>query len=331
MIRFQRVSLRFPRAAHPTLQDCSFAVAAGELVVILGPSGCGKTTLLKLVNRLYEATTGQIFLEAREIRQLNLIQLRRQIGYVMQQAGLFPHMTVAENIAVVPRLLNWGRGKIQARVDELLELIQLPAAEYRDRYPAQLSGGQQQRVGLARALAANPQVLLMDEPFGALDAITRTALQEEILRLQRQLQKTILFVSHDVEEALRLADRILILHRGQILQYDTPLQLLTRPVNAFVYELVGAGDPVRQLGLFRAETVMSPLEAGTWPPGLPTLARSGNLRQALARMLQTGTSQLLVMEGEKAVGSLTLAQIQAVLQAASPPAPRDRPQFLELE
>lgn len=315
-IRFEQVSMRFPGTSRLVVNDCSFEVAAGQLVVILGPSGCGKTTLLKLVNRLYETTAGKIYLHGTDIQQLGVTALRRQIGYVIQQSGLFPHMTVAENIAVVPRLLGWQKGKIQARVDELLALIQLPPQEYCRRYPAQLSGGQQQRVGLARALAGNPEVLLMDEPFGAIDAITRADLQDEILRLQRQLQKTILFVSHDVEEALRLADRLLILQRGQVVQYDTPFNILTRPADAFVHDLVGAGDAVRQLSLLRVETAMSATPP-TYNQGQPaatgqslTIARQDNLRNALSLLLSSGVPELTVVHEGVAIGVITLEQIR---------------------
>jgi ABC-type nitrate/sulfonate/bicarbonate transport system ATPase subunit/ABC-type proline/glycine betaine transport system permease subunit len=188
-IRFEEVFLKFPGASHPAVNGCTCEVEAGELVVILGPSGCGKTTLLKMVNRLYEPTSGTIYLDGTDIRKMKVTKLRQQIGYVIQQSGLFPHMTVAENIAVVPKLLGWSRTQYQPRIDELLTLIELPPQDYRNRYPSQLSGGQQQRVGLARALAGDPKVMLMDEPFGAIDAITRETLQNEILRLQRQLKK----------------------------------------------------------------------------------------------------------------------------------------------
>lgn len=216
VIRFDRVSLTFPGADRPAVDSCSGNVRSGELVAILGPSGCGKTTLLKMVNRLYEPTSGTVYLDETDIRQLPPAQLRRRIGYVLQKAGLFPHMNVAENIAVVPRLLGWSRSRIRARVDELLLLVELAPGDYRDRYPSQLSGGEQQRVGIARALAGEPQAILMDEPFSALDAITRAGLQAEILRLQQQLHKTILFVSHDVEEALRLGDQFEELLRGAV-------------------------------------------------------------------------------------------------------------------
>jgi osmoprotectant transport system ATP-binding protein len=317
-IRFDQVSLQFPRAIRPAVDQCSFAIETGKLVVILGPSGCGKTTLLKMVNRLYEPTAGAIYLHGQDIQQVKVTTLRQQIGYVIQQSGLFPHMTVAQNIAVVPKLLGWPRPRIQARIDELLTLVELAPQEYRNRYPAQLSGGQQQRVGLARALAGDPEVMLMDEPFGAIDAITRATLQDEILRLQRQLHKTILFVSHDVEEALRLADFLMIMQKGQIVQYDTPFNVLTHPVNTFVHDLIGADDRVRQLGLLRVEAAMAQLPVDYARNGQPTVDRCDSLRSALSLILKTGAAQLTVLEGDCPVGILTLEQIRdsAKLRAA---------------
>ncbi|MBD2060164.1 ABC transporter ATP-binding protein [Oculatella sp. FACHB-28] len=309
-IRFDQVTLRFPGAARPAVDHCDCEIESGKLVVILGPSGCGKTTLLKMVNRLYEPTSGRIYLDDADVRQLKVTKLRQQIGYVIQQSGLFPHMTVAQNIAVVPKLLGWSRSKTQLRIDELLTLIELPPQEYRDRYPAQLSGGQQQRVGLARALAGDPNVMLMDEPFGAIDAITRASLQDEILRLQRQLKKTILFVSHDVEEALRLADKILIMQAGHIIQYDTPFNILTKPVNDFVYNLMGADDMVRQLSLLRVETAMVNAPEGFSQNGEPTIARDESLRHALSLILRTGAQKLTVLDNGSAVGVLTLEHIR---------------------
>ncbi|MBW4466974.1 MAG: ABC transporter ATP-binding protein [Pegethrix bostrychoides GSE-TBD4-15B] len=297
--------------SRPSVDRCSCEVASGRLVVILGPSGCGKTTLLKMVNRLYEPTSGRIYIDNQEIRQLKVTALRQQIGYVIQQSGLFPHMTVAQNIAVVPKLLGWERPRIQARIDELLALVDLPPSEYRHRYPAQLSGGQQQRVGLARALAGDPQVMLMDEPFGAIDAITRSSLQDEILRLQRQLKKTILFVSHDVEEALRLADYLLIMQQGQIVQYDKPFNVLTRPTNDFVNNLVGADDMVRQLGLLRVETAMMQANSpSSLAQGEPTIDRYDSLRHALSLILKTRASSLTVLDNGTPVGELTLDHIR---------------------
>lgn len=314
-IQFDQVSLRFPGASRSAVDRCSGTIEPGELIVILGPSGCGKTTLLKMVNRLYEPTSGSIYLGDRDIRQVSRTALRRQIGYVIQQGGLFPHMTVAQNIAVVPKLLGWSRPRTQARIDELLMLVELPPQEFRRRYPAQLSGGQQQRVGLARALAGNPQVMLMDEPFGAIDAITRTTLQDEILRLQRQLQKTILFVSHDVEEALRLADRLLIMRQGQIVQFDTPFRVLTQPANSFVRELVGADDMVRQLGLLRVESVMLPVSESHALPLELTVSPQDTLRQALSLMLQTGAEKLTVVEQGQGIGLITLDEIRRSSQS----------------
>ena len=320
-IHFEEVFLKFPGASDPAVNGCTCEIEAGQLIVILGPSGCGKTTLLKMVNRLYEPTSGTIYLNGTDIRQIKATKLRQQIGYVIQQSGLFPHMTVAQNIAVVPKLLGWQRSHYQARIDELLTLVELPPQEYRNRYPSQLSGGQQQRVGLARALAGDPKVMLMDEPFGAIDAITRETLQDEILRLQRQLKKTILFVSHDVEEALRLADKIIILQKGQIVQFDTPFNILTRPANAFVHELLGADDMVRQLSLLRVEAAMTAVSEEYQPrsehaiaserhqPEV-SIARHDNLRQALSLLLRTGAETLTVIDAGNVVGVLTLEHIR---------------------
>ncbi len=312
-IHFDQVSLQFPGVAQPAVKGCTCTIESGQLVVILGPSGCGKTTLLKMVNRLYEPTSGSIYLDGKDIRQLKATTLRRQIGYVIQQSGLFPHMTVVQNIAVVPKLLGWQRSQIQQRTDELLSLVQLPAGEYRDRYPAQLSGGQQQRVALARALAGNPEVLLMDEPFGALDAITRVALQDEMLRMQRQLGKTILFVSHDVEEALKLGDRILILNQGEIVQYDTPLNCLMQPANGFVQELLGASNRLRQLSLMTVAMAMERVEGvGQDVSNQPTIEPQQSLREALGLLLERGVECLWVQEAGVIAGYLTLEQVREV-------------------
>lgn len=310
-IRFENVTRVFPGAQEPAVNGCSFDVRAGSFVVILGPSGCGKTTLLKMVNRLYEPTAGTIKVDGVDIRNLEPVVLRRQIGYVIQQVGLFPHMTVAQNIAVVPELLAWSPERIQPRVKELLALVALDPEVYCSRYPAQLSGGEQQRVGVARALAGDPKVVLMDEPFGAIDAITRASLQNEMLRLQRKLKKTVLFVTHDVEEALYLADKIVIMRQGQLVQYDTPLNILTRPVDPFVGALVGADDMVRQLSLVRVESAMKALPPDYHVNGDVTIARDDTLRHALSLLLQKGTASLVVVEGKTPVGMLTLEQIRA--------------------
>lgn len=309
-IQFKGVTKQFENAPHPSVDNVTFEVEEGSFVVLLGPSGCGKTTLLKMVNRLYEPTSGEIFIDGQNVRQMDATQLRRQIGYVIQQVGLFPHMTVSQNVGLVPNLLEWESNKIKARVDELLALVELPPDIYRDRYPSQMSGGQQQRVGVARALAGDPSVILMDEPFGAIDAITRTGLQDEMLRLQRKVRKTILFVTHDVEEALRLADKIVIMRNGRIVQYDTPFNILSHPTDDFVYDLVGADDIVRQLGLVRVDLAMQPLPDAFSLNGQPTIQHSDNLRNALSQLLSQDSAHLVVVEDAHPVGLLSLTDIQ---------------------
>ena len=237
-IEFQNVTKRFKGASYAAADNVSFTVEAGELVTILGSSGCGKTTLLKMVNRLYEPDSGKIILFGEDISTVDAVKVRRRIGYVIQQIGLFPHMTVGENIATVPKLLGWDKERISQRTDELLKLIGLEPEEFRNRYPAQLSGGQQQRVGLARALAVDPKIMLLDEPFGAIDSITRTKLQDELISLHRGLDKTFLFVTHDIEEAFRLGSRVMIMNEGKIRQFDRPEEILKNPADTFVRSLV---------------------------------------------------------------------------------------------
>ena len=239
-IEFKNVSKTFRDAGYPAVNDVSLTVNEGEFVTILGSSGCGKTTLLKMVNRLYEPDTGSIILFGEDISTVDVVKVRRRIGYVIQQIGLFPHYTVADNIATVPKLLKWEKAKIDARVDELLTLVGLEPKEFRDRYPAQLSGGQQQRVGLARALAVDPKIMLMDEPFGAVDSITREKLQDELVRLHRETGKTFLFVTHDIEEAFKLGDRVLIMNEGTVRQFDTPEATIRHPADPFVASLVNS-------------------------------------------------------------------------------------------
>lgn len=237
-IEFQNVSKKFKGVGYYAVNQVSLTVEEGEFVTILGSSGCGKTTLLKMVNRLYEPDEGSIFLFGENIADADPVNLRRGIGYVIQQVGLFPHMTIEENVAAVPRLLKWEKEKTDHRVDELLTLVGLEPGEYRRRYPSQLSGGQQQRVGLARAMAAEPKIMLLDEPFGALDAITRIGLQDELLRLHQEMHKTFLFVTHDINEALKLGSRVIIMNKGCILQYGTPEEIVRRPADPFVEMLI---------------------------------------------------------------------------------------------
>jgi osmoprotectant transport system ATP-binding protein len=255
-ILLENVTKRYAGQSAAAVDDVTLEIPAGEIVMLVGPSGCGKTTTMKMINRLIEPTSGRIYIGDEDVTDRDADDLRRHIGYVIQGAGLFPHYTVAENIAIVPRLLGWKKDRIAARVDELLDLVNLDPEQYRDRYPRELSGGQQQRVGVARALAADPPVLLMDEPFGAVDPITRQRLQDELLRLQEELRKTIVFVTHDFDEAVKLGDRIAILDVGsEIVQYDTPEAILAAPANDFVEGFVGHGAALKQLTLTRVRDV----------------------------------------------------------------------------
>jgi osmoprotectant transport system ATP-binding protein len=255
-IQLENVTKRYPGTREAAVDDFSMIVPAGKIVVLVGPSGCGKTTTMRMVNRLIEPTSGRITIGGEDALKLNADTLRRQVGYAIQQAGLFPHFTVAQNIGVVPGLLGWDKKKVADRVEEMMDLVGLDPADYRDRYPRQLSGGQQQRVGVARALAADPPVLLMDEPFGAVDPITRGNLQDELLRLQAELKKTIVFVTHDFDEAVKLGDKIAVLgNQSKILQYDTPDAILANPANDTVAGFVGAGASLKQLTLLRVRDV----------------------------------------------------------------------------
>ncbi|WP_367044031.1 betaine/proline/choline family ABC transporter ATP-binding protein [Streptomyces sp. Je 1-332] len=254
MIRFEHVTKRYEDGTT-AVDDLSFEVAEGELVTLVGPSGCGKTTTMKMVNRLIEPTEGRIYVEGDDISTIDPVQLRRRIGYVIQQVGLFPHKTVLENTATVPHLLGVKRGRARERAAELLDLVGLDPATFGDRYPEQLSGGQRQRVGVARALAADPPVLLMDEPFGAVDPVVREHLQNEFLRLQQAVRKTVLFVTHDIEEAVRLGDRMAVYGEGRIEQFDTPSTILGAPANGYVADFVGADRGLKRLSV-------TPIEEG---------------------------------------------------------------------
>lgn len=309
-IRYSNVYKRYQKAGRAAVHDVSLDVQEAEFVVLLGPSGCGKTTLLKMTNRLIEPTSGGIEVNGRNIQQVSVNELRRHMGYVIQQVGLFPHLNVAANIATVPRLLGWPRQAIDERTDELLDLVGLEPAEYRKRYPQHLSGGQQQRVGLARALAADPAIMLMDEPFGAIDAITRTRLQEQLLTIQRKVRKTVLFVTHDVEEALRLADKLVVMRDGEVVQYDSPANILSGPHDDFVRELLHTDDVLRELSLIAVGTSMQPLHRQL---SGPQISSDRNLREALSLMIRFGVDDLTVVDGDGApVGGISIAEIQEI-------------------
>ncbi len=319
-ITYDQVAKSYTKGEAAAVRDVSLTIEPGELVVVLGPSGCGKTTLLKLTNRLYEPTSGRVLLDGEDVTSLAVTQLRRRMGYVIQQTGLFPHLRIADNIAVVPRLLGWDKRRIIRRVDELLDLVGLPPETYRRRYPAQLSGGQQQRVGLARALAGEPRTLLMDEPFGALDAITRNRLQDELRRIHRQFSQTIVFVTHDIEEALRLADRIMVMRDGGVLQYDTPLRIVTQPANAFVAELVGSENVMRRLELQPLTSAVRPLDGSVSPARVdePSIPASAPARLALSLLLESAGDRLIVVNDD--AHPVGWVDLDAIHEISRPPA-----------
>ncbi|HEX2234535.1 MAG TPA: ABC transporter ATP-binding protein [Thermoleophilaceae bacterium] len=255
-LEFRGATKRYPGQAEAAVENLSLEVPAGEICVLVGPSGCGKTTAMRMVNRMIDISEGDILLDGRSVKERDPARLRREIGYAIQQIGLFPHLTVAGNIATVPRLLGWDKQRIRERVDELLDLVSLDPADTRDRYPAQLSGGQRQRVGVARALAVDPPLMLMDEPFGAIDPINRERLQNEFLRLQREIHKTVVFVTHDIDEAIKMGDRIAVMQKGgKLAQYAPPAELLLHPQGKFVEDFVGADRALKRLALQRVREV----------------------------------------------------------------------------
>jgi osmoprotectant transport system ATP-binding protein len=304
MIEFDRITKRYNGRA--AVDAVSFSVEPHSIAAIVGTSGSGKTTLLRMVNRLVEPTEGEIRIDGHSNMDEPGHALRRRIGYVIQQHGLFPHRTVAENIATVPVLLGWTKQRINARVDELLDLFQLEPADYRDRYPQELSGGQQQRVGVARALAAEPNILLMDEPFGALDPVIRAKAQEDLKAIQRRFGTTILLVTPDMEEAISLGDHIAVMDDGKLLQYGPPAEILARPVTEFVERLVGTGErPFRLLSLTDLKTVLQPGDASG--DAMPV---SASQRDALAELLWSGRNALPVLDGDgRPLGRVTLERL----------------------
>ena len=314
-LEFRHVARRY--GDFVAVNDLSLTIPAGKICVLVGPSGCGKTTSLKMVNRLIEPTSGQILVGGQDVMAQDPIELRRGIGYVIQQVGLLPHLTVGENVGIVPRLLGWERPRISSRVDELLALTGLAPLTYRDRYPAQLSGGERQRVGVARALAADPPLMLMDEPFAAVDPIVRERLQNELLRLQEQLAKTIVFVTHDIDEAIKLGDLVAVLQVGGVLaQYGPPSEILATPASDFVAQFVGADRGLKRLSLTRVTDLdLEPVPADYAPqPGQPLLEPQTTLKDALSMMLDADVSAGVVIDSKRrVVGLVTYEKIAAAL------------------
>jgi osmoprotectant transport system ATP-binding protein len=315
-IQLLDVTKRYSDKGAPAVDHITMEIEAGEIVVLVGPSGCGKTTTMKMINRLIEPTSGQILIGGTDVLKLNADEHRRNVGYVIQQIGLFPHMRIAENIGLVPRMLGWSRSKTADRVGELLEVVGLPPGEYARRYPRELSGGQQQRVGVARALAADPPVMLMDEPFGATDPITRDRLQNEFLRLQREMRKTIVFVTHDFDEALKMGDRIAVLGpQSVIAQFDTPEAILAAPANDYVSSFIGSGGQLKRLRLMRLrDAELRPVSART---DLPVITIEATFHDALDVMLESGHDKILVAQDEtgagEVFGSLRLTDLMAAI------------------
>jgi osmoprotectant transport system ATP-binding protein len=311
-LEFRGATKTYEGSAQPALDHLTLEVPAGEICVLVGPSGCGKTTAMRLVNRMIALTDGDILVGGRSVRERDEVELRRDIGYVIQNVGLFPHRSIGENIATVPRLLGWDKGRTQARVAELLELIGLEP-ELADRYPAQLSGGQRQRVGVARALACDPPLMLMDEPFGAIDPINRERLQNEFLTLQARLHKTVVFVTHDIDEAIKMGDRIAVMRQGgHLAQYAPPAELLMAPADPFVEDFVGADRALKRLALQRVRDVALAPD-GADVPAAPTVRLDDTLRDALSGMLAQEVQRARVLDGDGRVAGVL--SIDAVAHA----------------
>ncbi|OZI64838.1 ABC transporter ATP-binding protein [Bordetella genomosp. 4] len=297
MIQIDNLNKKF--GSITAVEDVSFTVPEGKICVLLGPSGCGKTTTLKMINRLVPPTSGRVLIGGRDTAELDTVTLRRSIGYVIQQVGLFPNMTVEDNICVVPDMMGWDKTKSRKRAAELLEVVALEPSKFAKRYPCELSGGQQQRVGVARALAADPPVMLMDEPFGAIDPINRDTIQDEFMRIQRQVGKTVLFVSHDIDEAVKMADCVALFNAGRIEQFGTPDDLLARPVSDFVANFMGSDRIMKRLRLLQAADIVCPTppqegmnvasdQFAAAPEGAITVSSRDDLRQVLCLLLGQG-------------------------------------------
>ena len=321
MIVLDRVSKHYPGGSN-AVRELSLEIDEGETCVLVGPSGCGKSTTLRMINRLIEPSSGRIVVNGEDALRQDPVVLRLKMGYVIQRTGLFPHQTVAQNVATVPRLWGWDAQRVKRPVDELLELVGLHPPVYRDRYPHQLSGGQQQRVGFARALGADPPILLMDEPFGAVDRITRERLQNEFLRIQQTLHKTVVFVTHDIDEAVRVGDRIALLDFGaKVEQYATPAEILGRPANSFVTGFLGHERVLKLLAVTPIDT--EHLHHSRQPPEAPRLAAGSSLADALAMLLESERETLPVFEGTEYLGDFGATSLQHSLRAL--PAPVENP------
>jgi osmoprotectant transport system ATP-binding protein len=309
MIRLENVSKTFPGSARPAVDRLDLDVPDGTTCVLIGPSGCGKTTTMRIVNRLIEPTSGRIVVEGQDVTRADPVELRRRIGYVIQQVGLFPHMTIAQNVATVPQLLGWPGPRIAQRVEEMLSLVGLEPAHFVDRYPRHLSGGQRQRVGVARALAADPPVMLMDEPFGAVDPVVRAGLQAELLGILRRLAKTVIFVTHDIDEAIRMGDLVAIMKDGRLVQCASPGTLLSGPKDAFVADFIGADRALKRLTLTTAGEAATRISAAS--PGAPVVSPATSLRDVLSLLLASGADAATVVDsGGTPSGAISLATIR---------------------
>ncbi|HYS96982.1 MAG TPA: ATP-binding cassette domain-containing protein [Candidatus Dormibacteraeota bacterium] len=317
MIRLENVTKQFASGSN-AVRDLSLEIPDGVTCVLIGPSGCGKTTTLRMINRLIDPDHGRVIVDGVDTHTVDPAALRLKMGYVIQQTGLFPHMTIGGNVGTVPRLWNWDRRRIAKRVDELLELVGLPPAEYRDRYPHQLSGGQRQRVGFARALAADPPILLMDEPFGAVDRITRERLQQEFISIQRSMRKTVVFVTHDIDEAVIVGDRICLLKmQAEIAQYDTPEKILTRPASEYVAEFLGRERLVRRMSVVRINPQTLDRPDGGPGAGEPRVPLSSTLTEAFAAALSSPTERAAVFDGDRYAGAFTATSLLESLRRES--------------
>jgi len=292
MLSLQEVTKVYPGAEHiKAVDSLSFDLEEGEICTLVGPSGCGKTTAMKMINRLIPITSGKILIDNQNINRMDTIELRRNIGYVIQNIGLFPNMTIAENIATIPKLKGWDQSRIAEKVENLLEIVNLPAKEFMNRYPRELSGGQQQRIGVARGMAADPPIMLMDEPFGAIDPINREHLQDEFLKIQAKVQKTIVFVTHDIDEAIKMGDKICLLRSGKLVQFASPEKLLTEPINEFAKDFVGGDRTLKRLNLLKIKTAMK--------PDPPVIIQNESIEKAKSMVAELKLDHLIVVDNNK--------------------------------